>query len=95
MIHEIKLYVSHAKISKERNNIIVKSPRNCSFSANCCMTFVSSLKVEKVMHTVSYDPCSNVDKKIITQRIHSFLGRDVIFLRKVFCKFLLRKTKEK
>jgi len=78
-IPEIKLFMGHAKISEERNTIIAKSLGNYNLSANCCMPFVSSLKVEKVMHTVSCDPCNNVDKQIITQRVHSFLGRDVIF----------------
>ena len=74
-VHEIKLFMSHAKICEEHNDIVSKSPRNCNLSANCCMPFVGSLNVEKVMHTVTSNPFSNVDKQIITQRIDSLLEK--------------------
>ena len=77
-IHEIKFFMSHAQISEERNDIIAKSPRNCNLSTDRIMPLVSYLKVKKVMHTMSCNPCNNVDKQIIAQRIH-FFGEEVIW----------------
>jgi len=53
--------MSQAKISEERNAVIAKGPKNCNLPTNHCMPFVSSLKVEKVMHTMSRKPYNNID----------------------------------
>jgi len=62
MIHKIKLFVSQAKISEERNAVIAKSPRNFNLPTYHSVPFVGPLEVEKVMHTMSRNPHNNVDE---------------------------------
>jgi hypothetical protein len=58
------------QVSKKTNAVVTKRFGDNRIPTKRCVPFVGSLKVKKVIHTTLSNPLSNVDEKIIAQKIH-------------------------